>query len=43
MSQQNIYVDLNSIQSGEGITDLTVVYDATDAEASGLGSSNSLR
>jgi hypothetical protein len=37
MSQQNVYIDLNSIQSGEGITKLTVVYDATDAAATGLG------
>jgi hypothetical protein len=37
MSQQNVYIDLNSIQSGEGITELTVVYNATDVEATGLG------
>jgi hypothetical protein len=37
MSQQSIYIDVNSIQSGEGITELTVVYDATDIEATGLG------
>jgi hypothetical protein len=37
MSQQNVYIDVNSIQSGEGITELTVVYSATDYEVSGLG------
>ncbi len=37
MSQQNVYVDENSIQSGSGITEITVVYTATDSEVSGLG------
>ena len=37
MSQQNVYIDISSIQSGEGVTELTVVYDATDSEVSGLG------
>jgi hypothetical protein len=37
MSQQNVYVDESSIQSGAGITEITVVYNATDTEVSGLG------